>query len=302
MKHFVYILFLFSLFACEETINIESTDSQKQIVINSIISPDSSWNVNLSYSKSIFDNSDFQYINQATVKITSLNTGQAFFLKNIGDGHYGRSLNPTEGHSYEMEVTTAEDEVATARTYLPSVIQVDVIKKDALDEEGNETIEIDIEIEDNPEEENFYVWEIVENIYEENIEDPEGESYVAATLPLELELENQEENLKSLNSLLFISDSEFDGTVYTTKLTLGNEIITKNGHENTNQNPSINPRFNLKVMAVSKDLFEYLRTYELYKQTDIKVTSLTQPVDIYSNIENGLGIFGGFSLKEFPIY
>lgn len=303
MKRFVFILFVLSFLACEETINIEGTDSQKKVVINSIINPDSTWNVNLSYSKSIFVDADFQFINHASVKVTSLNTGQSFFLKNTSNGNYTRALNPTEGHSYEMEVTTVDGEIVTGRTYLPSVIKVDVMKKDALDADGKETIEIDIEIEDNPEEENFYVWEVVENIYEVNTEDPGAENHIAATLPLEFEVEDsKKENLKSLNSLLFLSDSEFDGTVYTTKLTLGNEIITKNGYENTNPNPSVNPRFNLRIMAVSKDMFQYMRSYELYKQTDIKVTSLAQPVDIYSNIENGLGIFGGFSLKEFPIY
>ena len=203
MKQFAVILLFFSLLSCEETINIDSAESQKQIVINSIISPDSSWNVNLSYSKSIFDNSDFQLINDAAVKVSSLNSGQSFYLTNTSDGNYQRALNPTEGHSYELEVVTVNNEIAKARTYLPSVIKVDVMKIDAVDEDGNETIEIDIEIDDNPEEENFYVWEIVENIYAENNEDPEATNHVAATLPLELNLDKSEGDLKSLKFIAF---------------------------------------------------------------------------------------------------
>ena len=101
--------------------------------------------------------------------------------------------------------------------------------------------------------------------------------------------------------MLFISDDQFNGKKYSTKLTLGNDIIKNTEGGNDGVHTSENPRFNLKIMAVSKDLYEYLRTYELYKQTEIAITSTSQPVHVYSNIENGLGIFGGYNLKEFPI-
>ena len=169
-----FILSLTFIFSCEEEITLGSETSQRQIVINSIISTDSTWNVNLSYSKSIFSSSDFNFITDATVKVTNLTNSQSFFLKNLGNGDYQRGLKPTEGHTYELEITTIEGKRANAVTYVPSVLQVEVMKNDAIDENGNETIEIDIEIEDNPLEENFYVWEIVETkiIEEEVITEP----------------------------------------------------------------------------------------------------------------------------------
>ncbi|NNE25634.1 MAG: DUF4249 domain-containing protein [Saprospiraceae bacterium] len=294
----IFILSLTMFLSCEEDVTIKIEDNDRQIVINSIISTDSIWNVNLTYSKSIFSDQEFEYIQAASVKVTNLTNDQSFFLKSIGNGDYQRALMPNEGHSYELEINTDEGESARAVTYVPSVLKVEVMRSNSIDENGNNTIEIDIEIEDNPVEENFYVWEIVENkiVEEEIVTEPLNIDF---TLPTEFE-EGQTE-LKSLNSLLFISDDKFNGKKYSTKLTLGNDVINNGEGGNDNASSSETPRFNLRIMAVSKDLYEYLRTYELYKQTDIAITSINQPVNVYSNIENGLGIFGGYNLKEFPI-
>ena len=295
---FISCLTLF--LSCEEEISLSSETSQRKIVINSIISTDSTWNVNLSYSQSIFDNGDFDYIQAASVKVTNLTNEQSFFLKNVGEGDYQRGLKPNEGHTYELEITTHEGETARAVTYVPSVLQVEVMKKDAVDENGKNTIEIDIEIEDNPEEENFYVWEIVETriIEAEIVEEPINIDFELAAEHDSTEVDSE---LKSLNSLLFISDDNFNGKKYSTKLTLGNDVINKGEEGGDDVNNLEVPRFSLKIMAVSKDLYEYLRTYELSKQNEIQISSISQPVNVYSNIENGYGIFGGYNLKEFPI-
>ncbi len=296
MNRLVFISLIILFFSCEENVTIRGTNSQNQVVINSIISKDSTWNVNLSYSKSIFDDSPFEYLDHASAKITNLTSGQTFFLKNKGKGQFQRALHPNEGHSYHLEVTTIDGQIVQATTYVPSVLKVDVGKTDGLDEVGKQTLEIDIQIEDNITEENFYVWELVENVYEESTNDDTENSNIAFTLPLVPKKEDS--RLKTLSSLLFISDNDFNGDTYSTKLTLGNDVLIENP---TSIDPVEQPRFSLRIMAVSKDLFEYLRSYELYKQTDIKVTSIVQPVEVYSNIENGLGIFGGYNLKEFPI-
>lgn len=299
MKKLIYILPLLILIACEETITINGTESARQIVINSIISTDSTWNVNLSYSQSIFDDKEIEFIEYASAKVTNLMTGQTFFLKNTGNGDFRRALQPSEGHAYELEINTLDGKTATAQTYVPSVLKVDVVKNDLLDSEGNQSIEIDIEIEDNPNEENFYVWELVENKRESITTEP-GESTNNKVQALDGPESNSTVDLKSLNSPLFISDNNFNGKTYSAKITVGDDVLNSVVGEPSSDGPEY-PRFKLRIMAVSKDLFEYLRTYEIYKQTEIKITSIAQPVEVYSNIENGLGIFGGYNLKEFPI-
>lgn len=302
MKQIIATLICFAFLSCEESIDIKSDNDSSQIVLNSIISTDSVWRVNLSYSKSIFSPDDFELIDDASVKVNNLNNGQSFFLESKGNGCYGRALNPNEGHNYELVITTKDSRIVKARTYVPSVLEVDVVKNSSIDMNGDETIEIDIEIEDNPDEDNFYVWELVENtapIVEEQPNDAPIEN-LDINYSIASEDEGEDENLKTLNSQIFVSDKEFTGKKYAARVTIGKEVL-----ENI-QNPELpagesHARFSLRVMAVSADLFEYLRTYELYRQSEIKVTSISQPVSVYSNIEHGLGIFGGYLLKEFPI-
>jgi hypothetical protein len=302
MKQFVTILLSVLLFSCEKPVHINSDSSESQIVLNSIISTDSVWRVNLSYSKSIFNDSEFALIDDATVKVNNLNSGQSFFLESKGNGCYGRALNPTEGHEYELVVSTSDNREVRGRTYVPSVLNVDVVKRNAFDSDGFETIEIDIEIEDNLDEDNYYVWELVENKILQTLEGEEEPPNEVLDINYAFSDSdgNTEENLKTLNSQIFVSDKEFEGKKYEAKVTIGNDILT-NPDAGNNANSTSQARFSLRVMAVSADLYEYLRTYEIYRQNEVKVTSISQPVSIYSNIENGLGIFGGYILKEFPI-
>lgn len=325
--------------SCEDRRTFDLDDFQKEVVLNSIISTDSSWNVQLSFSKSIFDESDFTIIEDATVRVHNLTNGQSFYLEKKKSGYYSRELHPVEGHEYAITAKVPGFEELKAMTYVPSVLEVDVVSKLTTNNEDRQSIEIDIEITDNPNEENYYVWELLEvdqarfaqngshsspvsTIYEptepeddasgsdpdpsENNENPGSNILSPDNIFSFNDEEESDYQKKDLNSLSFLSESDVRFGKIANRLILDSSIFNGN---NPGNNPGSGqgehnktPLFELQVMAVSSDLYEFLKSYEIYKNDDIKNTSISDPVIIHSNIENGLGIFGGYNLKSFYIY
>jgi len=57
--------------------------------------------------------------------------------------------------------------------------------------------------------------------------------------------------------------------------------------------PSVPARVMVELQAISPELYRYLKSVELYRVTENDAFS--EPVQIYSNVENGWGIFGSLS-------
>jgi|GEM_PF-678481 len=341
----VFLISILTLQSCEDRRAFEVSNHTPEVVLNSIISTDSIWSVSLNYTKAITDKGDFQKIENASVKVLNLTSGQSFFLDEKQKGSYCRELNPVEGHEYELEVLIEGNDIVRASTYVPSVLDVEVLSKAQVDSEGQPTLEIDIAISDNPYEENFYVWDLRpystvqeekdlplinpsseipsvftkdkigfnEDVTSEDLlsDRPEFNQDVIYKFTREPQFGIDDElKTRSFNSSTYLSDKNtVKGKIYN-RLLLGSDIladieirddiiISSGGAEVVVDKK---PIFQLNVRAVSSELYEYLQTYETYRQNNAKNTSILAPSEIYSNIENGDGIFGGYNLKTFNIY
>ena len=341
MIRFLAILsFSFLILSCEEKRDINLDDFEKEIVVNGIISTDSIFSIHLSYTKSIFEEGDFNFNDNAIVRIQNLTKPLSFIMKKQLDGKYERAYYPVEGNEYLLTVNVEGKEEIRASTYIPSVVDVNVNSKLSYDTNGFEDLEVEIEIIDDPGVSNYYVWELVEineEAFAQNNEVEEGsegtpnprnggkviiDGNTSEEEPID-EIEDdisieeifsfsgeQDESSpytsKDLNSYSFLSDDNAKDGKISNKLLIDNSFLPSNIYKPSESEVSglddRVPLFELKVMAVSSDLYEYLKAYETYRNSDNKNTSLSNPIPIYSNIENGLGIFGGYSLKSFYIY
>lgn len=348
VKQFFILSSILLLLSCQDSRVIDFGPHEKEIVLNAIISPEDSWKVNLSYTKSLFDESDFAFIDDAKIRVQNLNNRQTFFLTPDGQGNYIRNLAPTEGHEFILTVEMEELTRVRATTYIPQIENANVISQIRSSEFGDQSIEIDISVPDNPDKEDYYVWEIHKIEVGENTDVTEGENFtyiprgkgtpqnvmsvheltmdgkdqidqvddVVPANRAEIKTDqiytlvnsqsvNDQEGIKSFNTLSFLSDREaesIEGRIYN-RLIVNKSFLEENviNDNSGNSNIDSNPQFQITLTAVSKDLYEYLKTYENYRRSDIKNTSLTNTPSIYSNIENGLGIFGGYNIKTFNI-
>ena len=343
MRLFLIIIGFLLFVSCESEIDYDHSDFEKSIVVNSLLSTENNLGVQLSWSKSIFDNSDFMQIDSADVVMQNLENGRIYRLDQNEEGIYTSNIIPEEGFSYGLAVDVTGHERVTAMTQIPHNLDAEVFVERLGTEDNFEGFEIAIEIEDDPSEDNFYIYEVVKKTVacdskpetnnpeeqetkpeEEGEETEEGEEEEQEP---EVDVEPTNEiinassiqgytnetqfNSKNLNETSFISDRDdnFSDNKFTASISLSREEI-----ENDNENKNISSilssgeecegeriQYAVKIMTVSPDLFDYLKSVDLSTQQQRPNTSASVPVNIESNIINGLGIFGGINVQIFPI-
>ena len=104
--------------------------------------------------------------------------------------------------------------------------------------------------------------------------------------------ENNTYGLDSTFDRIFITDSLFNGQSYPTFFS-----VVKDHFEDA----SAPGRVLIRVKSVSRELYEYLVSYQKYK-TAFGTVPTTHLPSLKGNIENGFGVFGGASKKEWAFY
>lgn len=281
------------LSACVHDTDIVVGEFQSQLVINSIFEPGKTWSIALSNSKDITDNSTaIEEITDASVIIIESQSRKIKELEHSEKGIY-RSSEPAElGMEYELEVAHPDYGVASAFTTVPSEIELTSIDTSIVELDGAKVLKVDFNIVDNEEEENFYVWDLVSSQEEEIDILPSEEAYLTS-VDGNVEITSDRANVQQ--SKIFISDRDFNGTEYNTSfISFRNIENFQNGNPN---NPNEQLDLKLRVLSVSEELYNYLKSVEeSYRSQNIN-TSSVNPVEIDFNITNGLGIFGAYKQK-----
>lgn len=288
--------------SCESEISNESGDYKKYVVVNSIISTDSSWVVDLHYSSSIFDRSDFKPVEDAIVHISVLRDDensqeeiQEFILDYDENGRYIRDNEPQEGRNYKMTIEVDGEEIC-AETYVPEVLTAEIRER----EPGDTQITIDIA--DDNSRENYYAYELIETAQETILE--EDYSVGEDIDPGEGSGENVSNPIPTLNKNkgLISAVPTLTDNAGSIVVTLGDDSgasttdpnLTAGTDPGIDVNPSVGI-YTLKVWAISLDYYNYL----LSVQENNLPNSEKPHYNYYSNVNNGGGIFAGYNLKVF---
>lgn len=296
MKNFNYI-FIFSAFAlfftsCEKDIDVDVSGFESNIVINSIFNSDSFWKVDVSNSKNILDHESFiGDIEDALVMITDLDTKEEILLEYSEElGEFTTETSPKAFGSYRIDVSHPDYKSAHAINTIPSTIQIVELDTSTVLYQGEETLQIDFNIVDNSEEDNFYVWDII-NSNDDNSDILPNEQ--ADLISNDANFESISEQGELNQSKIFFQDSEFNGTEYQASfLTFKNR--SQVGENSNVEGETEEIKLQLRILSVSEELFEYLKSVEAYYQRNRPNTSSVHPVEIHSNVVNGLGIFGAY--------
>ncbi len=315
MKKYIYILIVFSIVSCERELTLDSSNFEKQIVVNSTLSADSTFTVDLAYSRFITD-TNTEYVDDAQVSIMDLTSNRSYALINSGDGRY---INPNvaiKSHDYKLSVMSNYNQHLTGYTCIPQDLMVDISVDTIYDNNFfiNE-LNIGVEIANDPNSDNFYSFELLpylkrvvdlDSIYDNTpIVD-----FVSNSLPQFTDASSTD-LFKNLN---IFSDKEFEGKDVSTSFSFGREDISFGDNEESDRSESNNntsevnvngikyvQAYAVRIMAVSPELFDYMQSYEIYNQQSSINSSNSQPSKIEFNIENGLGVFGGTNIQIIPI-
>lgn len=286
MKKYLLIIPLFMAVACDLVVDVDIPIEEQKLTLNSFFIQDSVWTAKLSLSRHILDEANFKTVDDGLVVIFEQgNPVDTLFSE--GNGIYSADSKPVPGRSYEIKVISPAHGSVRSRSYLPEAVAINNMEMEIPQDLSvdDPKISIRFQLKDRAQETNYYqVLLTMERRYKNHFS---GEEMIAhQTVPLESNdpvIANTNDN----NSEgFFFKDALFDGKEISLSLKApywgaGNEGM----------------KLIFYLRTLSEDFYKYKITSRLRNSTS--GDPFAQPVNVYTNVENGFGIFGGFSQSVF---
>lgn len=332
------------LVSCETTIEVDIPQYPAQLTANSLFTPDSVWQVELTQNRSVLEVAPFASVTNAEVQVAGPD-GTSISLTYQGDNPYtGNSIYRAAGErpllntSYTLSVThptlgnlTANGQINNPPTPLLNVVW------DTTDTRQDTTIPAD-EVAygvtvalDDPPEENFYSLSIIAReilVDERDFDQDDNPEYVVISraerfVGLQSDDPIVDNPFQGSRSELLFKDVSFNGQQYVLKLYMNQVLSTSNyryldlfvpfgpwafpydydvyDEEGNFLYPKGSPAYSYRLYVVlrtvTEDYYQYNYTRDL--QASVENNPFAQPVQLYDNIDGGLGIFAGYSQTEY---
>lgn len=275
--------------SCTKEIPFSPTVEISRMVLNALLIPDSAFQVQLSSTKPITGTSDRIPIATAVIKLY-INGTYIEDLSNSGNGIYRSSINPSENKNYVLEVSEKNYPVINTDEKIPSPVALTAATFRYIGNVYNpeymydrKSGEASISFIDPPKEKNYY--EIVFNYSNDHQYFTPFELYFNDPVIL------NEGDVEYHPTSFFFSDQLFNGQEYTftTKLPYYQKDTVKGF-----------PVF-VSFRSISYNYYKYRKTWTRHLQNQNSGLNhfndifRGEPIDMYSNVNNGFGIFAGFS-------
>lgn len=322
MKATTYILSiicLISLLSCEKDIEFSGEITKPELVINSLIFPDTTVSIKVSKSRFFLDDDSkpFETVNNAKVKLY-INDVFKEELISKGAGIYESLYKPDAGDKIKVEVKVDGYELAESEVEIPDYINITKIdtniinlKKEPIINGGyynqygeylegdtvgyyyNREINFSLNFEDIKDKENYYRLAIYSRDYYNGARDSmDNYLYFDFYDIVSGNRSTGDEDIlgeitETSNRYNVFSDELFDGKTYPLKFkinTYSYEYL--NGY---NQGSKTSSKIIINLQAISKSYYLYLKTVAA-DPGDMNFFS--EPVQIHSNVKGGIGVVG----------
>jgi hypothetical protein len=303
IKRVFYIaLFIPLFFSCREVIDVDLDPVEDRIVIFSEISPTKGIDLDLSITSDIFSAEAIRRPQDAIIFMsgTDLPAEATAFIYSKNLNRYelrNRDFRPSPGNEYYITITLPGNDFPSlqASTFVPHPVNIARAtassRKEIPASGGLVDIVFDIamEIPQSKNDETF-LHILPERVFSQYKIDANGEvriTFFANTEPLQVV--NILESPNAVTELIhkegvFVDYSKLNGKMV--KLRLSTTTLL---------DPNIDILENMKVIvkSMTKELFDY--HLSVHKQLINNATPFSSSTESFSNVENGLGIFGGYS-------
>lgn len=316
IRFFLPVMFLaasLSMESCEQYVtDFEIKDTPTRLVLNSILYPDSIVRVHLSESRSVNHyNQPVEYVRDAEVMFYE-NGNPVGLLQHTENGNYEIDYYPVPGATYRVEVRAGDFPEISAQTVVPQppvILQVDTVYEKKIWSYQDFTLTCRIHFNTGVESTNYYALSIslLVNVYE-YVQNPDGsgtwEEIWAGTRMSSHQIQSVSKQFD------FYQDEgyqlfDIDDDPYAHRLYFSDKFITGNktslpftiGFYYWRQN--YNDTVTVWLDAYDEALYKHL--YSLAKKNYIGDDPFSEKISVYSNVENGLGLFGSASSSGYEM-
>jgi len=332
------LIAIFSQMACTQFIDLSDKTIEPIIVLNSILTPDSSIKVELYRNTSIYE-VDKKIIRDA--EVTLYENGLVLDKLNlkysvIEDPYFddiegGEQFDTTfyytsakaiarQGCTYKITASAPGFEMVTAQTAIPQQAVITGIDTASIYSLApgyeNLTLNLLLNFDDAPEIDNYYRvimclkrgrlktdsinGEAVEYI---NVSDWGSTPFKSKSPALTSQNEDANSSLIGApkNKYKVFNDELFNGKRYQLDLTKEFGIMSSNIEREPEYQIKDGEFFHFTIYlhSITADTYFYLKSFEMQQfYNDIP---FIEPVIVYSNIENGAGVFGSYSLSKYEV-
>ena len=288
------ILAILCLFSCEEyfeprSVVVELPEHQPVLVVNGFINPDSVSEVSISKSTGFLAESENQFVRNADVRLSENGT-QVTTLVHIGEGVYrASSHHPSQGATYRLDVVADGFEPIRAEAVVPTPIAIDSVSVRATNPEIPWSNEYDLTIffTDPPVEDNFYQVIMLER--RQFPEQPGSQIAQEGFRSSDPVLLRQDDfgDQQWFYSDAYFDDALFDGESYGLEL-----------HYYVYSGDALRDLW--AALLTTTESYHYFRK-TVDQQDNSEENPFAEPVQIFSNVEKGLGVFAAYSASKFTI-
>jgi len=305
--------------SCEKVLDYDTGDYEPEVVVNSVINPDSLLTVHLSQTISILDSSEIQNITDRQIEVYE-DDQRVETLTHSHDGYYlSAGIYPEEGRTYKLKIPASGGEVS-ASTTVP--VPVEILSADTRFIDVTNWFVVKVTFADPPGEPNYYQISLL----------PRAEVYVyldgshiyTASLTRQTVIDTKYSSFLHsmgilpegspiedilINKYGIFSDQLIDGETCTLNAKTPYYFPGKI-EQIIDINPDTIPEgvtyqidwyMDVYLQSLSRSYFDYLKSRNLHDVVAGNV--FFEPMGIISNIRNGIGIFGSYagSRKSLPI-
>ncbi len=297
------LLFIFS--SCSKIIDIDIPDKEKHIDVIGVMNSESILKMNISKSVSIlqstegyyseegnFISSNIDFVSNASVKIYENNVYKDT-LSFTEYGNYIANFKPVVGSTYKIEVNVPNCETVDAENTIPD--KVEIILIDTLTVSSTSFIDTEkmlrceIKFTDPSEVNNYYYFNICgKKTY--TWYDEYNDSLIVWTDSSNVDFDTNDpmiDNDSKINTGIIFNDNVINGQTYTLNIDFDKYF-------------SDSTMFHFNLYSISSDYYLYLKSLNKQRES-IGGGPFTEAVQVYTNINNGVGIFAGINKSTYSI-
>jgi hypothetical protein len=282
----VFLAGLMLISSCETVIDMKLPEQPPKIVVNSFFTPDSLIMVHLSKSKFVLSNEQLKEIEDAEISLFE-NGNYIGKFTHINKGFYHLpGFFPKINTQYTLNAVSSGIKSVEAKETIPNKPIINRVEISSSYFEGENYKDFIVYIEDNANEENYYMIELFGKRFD----------YIYDTLTYDIidSIEIVERVYFTSQDLVFedqgvspqsvISDKIFNGAIYPVRLS----VSAYNFDEYSNMGYF---EITVHLKQISKAYALYMLSYSKNSYSD----PFSQPVQVFSNVKNGFGIFAAYS-------
>lgn len=301
MKRLLFLLSISLLYiSCEKVIPFDGDVNTPKLVINSVFESDSTFKVHVSSSRSVIDTASFNNIDDAIVSIKDDNENIIETLNHIENGFYKGQTFPQENQTYILEVNHPDYADITASDSLPSPITINSVDTSTIiDPINGNRLQISMNFDDPENTQNYYLIEtysVNEYLVIKNSDTTEYELDTTKQFMVLTDEVFQNGGSPWREQGLF-NDLLFNGQNKTLELEIPNDSWSgsEDGYDWSYQTLTLR----LYLHNITLSYYYYRTSLELFQNAS--GNPFAQPVQVYSNIENGFGVFAGSQISFFDL-